>query len=221
MSNLRIMLVDDHVVVRTGLRMFLNAQSELEVVAEASRACEILPQAATSKPDVVVLDLTLPDGGGLERIDALRKLPRPPHVLVLSMHDDPAYARAALASGASGYIVKTVSEQDLLTAVRTVARGRVYVDLDDEAKTARVFNSPGSEGRTLRMDAVSRLSERERGVLRMLGRGFANCDIARQLEISPKTVATYRARLADKLGLQTTAEFVKFAHDTGLLEQSA
>lgn len=221
MTKLRIMLVDDHVVLRTGLRMFLNSQNELEVVAEASRAGEILSLAASTTPDVVVLDLTLPDGGGLERIDALRRFPRPPHVLVLSMHDDPAYARAALAAGASGYIVKTVSEQELLTAVRTVARGRAFVDLDDEAKTARVFNVLDLEGRTRMTDVECRLSERERSVLRLLGRGFANCDIARQLEISPKTVATYRARLGDKLGLRTTAEFVRFAHDTGLLEQTA
>ena len=220
MAKIRIMLVDDHTVVRAGMRALFDRQADMEVVAEADTAAAAFQQATIFQPDVVLLDLTMPGGGSLALIAKLVKQEPPPHVLVLSMHDDPAYARSALAAGATGYVVKTVSQQDLLAAVHAVRRGQVFVDLDDEAKTASVFGSAGPAGRVSSEAGGAKLSAREVEVLRLLGQGHTNQAIAEQLDISPKTVATYRARIADKLGLKTTADFVRYATDTGLLSSS-
>ena len=209
MAKIRVMLVDDHTVVRAGLRALFDQQPDLETAADAGTADEALDRAAAVHPDVVVLDLTLP-GGGMGLIEKLVAREPPPHVLVLTMHDDPAYARAALAAGATGYVVKTVAERDLLTAVRAVHRGQAFVDLDDEAKTAAVFGPFGHKP-----DPSARLSEREREVLVLLGRGHTNQEVADRLDLSPKTVATYKARIGEKLGLKTTADFVRYASDTG------
>jgi two-component system, NarL family, response regulator NreC len=216
MSKIRLMLVEDHTVVRCGLRALFDRQPDMQVVAETSSAKEALALADQQRPDVLILDLTLPAGGSLDVAAKLRSRDSAPGVLVLTMHDDPAYARAALAAGASGYVVKTVTEQDLLTAVRSVVHGRLIVDLDDEDKTACVFGiSPITEGaRTT--SPVGKLSARESEVLALLGEGRTNQAIAELLDINPKTVATYRARIGDKLGLRTTADFVKYASAMGL-----
>ncbi|MFO0965254.1 MAG: response regulator transcription factor [Gemmataceae bacterium] len=216
MEKIRLLLVDDHTVVRAGLRVLFDQQADMHVSAEAGSAAEGLTQARAVRPDVVVLDLTLPGGGSLELIKPLLQLDSRPHVLVLSMHDDPAYARSALAAGASGYVVKTCRESDLLAAVRAIRRGQVFVDLDDPDRTAAVFGPAAAPGQSAASGA--RLSEREQEVLRLLGQGHTNQAVAEQLDISPKTVATYRARIAEKLGLKTTADFVKYAADTGFLE---
>lgn len=210
MSKTRVMLVDDHGVLRAGLKALLDAQPDLEVVAEAGTAAAALPLVRERCPDVLVLDLTLPGGGSMPLAETLSG-EGGPKILVLTMHDDPAYVRAALAAGATGYVVKTVREQELLDAVRAVARGRVVIDLDDAAKTARVHTEIGRPG------SGARLSERELEVLALLGRGHSNQEVAEKLDISPKTVATYRARIAEKLGLRSTAEFVRYAADNGLL----
>lgn len=214
MNKIRVMLVDDHTVLRAGVRGLVNGQPDMEVVAEADNSGDALLCAATKQPDVLVLDLTLPGGPSLPVIEELQAQVAAPRVLVLTMHDEPAYVRAALAAGATGYIVKKVSEQDLLEAIRSVHRGRMVVDLDDEAKTAIVFQSL----RPLNSrSAAAKLSEREINVLRLLGHGLTNQAVAEQLDLSPKTVATYRARIGEKLGLKTTAQFVKYAVDTGLV----
>jgi DNA-binding NarL/FixJ family response regulator len=207
-AKIRLMLVDDHAVLRAGLRALFDRQLDMEVVAEAGTTREALEGVGSASTDVVVLDLTLPGGGGMNLIGKLLAREHPPHVLVLTMHDDPAYARAALAAGATGYVVKTVGERELLTAVRAAHRGQVLVDLDDEAKTVAVFGRASTPN--------AKLSEREAEVLALLGRGHTNQEIADRLELSPKTVATYKARLGEKLGLHTTADFVKYATDTGL-----
>lgn len=210
MNKTRVMLVDDHGVLRAGLKALLDAQPDLEVVAEAGTAADALPLARERNPDVLVLDLTLPGGGSMPLAETLSGEANP-KILVLTMHDDPAYVRAALAAGATGYVVKTVREQQLLDAVRSVASGRVVIDLDDAAKTARVLTEVS------RPRPGARLSERELEVLALLGRGHSNQEVADKLDISPKTVATYRARIAEKLGLKSTADFVKYAADNGLL----
>lgn len=212
MGKIRLMLVDDHAVLRAGLRAVFDHQPDLETVAEAGTAAGALDRAAAARPEVVVLDLTLP-GGGMGLIGKLTAREPPPRVLVLTMHDDPAYARAALAAGATGYVVKTIGEEDLLTAVRAVHRGQAFVDLDDEAKTAAVFGPAGRPSAP-----ATRLSDRERAVLALLGRGHGNQEVADRLDLSPKTVATYKARIAEKLGLKTTADFVRYAADTGLTD---
>ncbi len=216
MSKIRVMLVDDHNVLRTGLKLLINAQPDMEVVAESDNAGDVTTLATGSEPDVMLLDLTLPGGPSIPLIEKLSALANPPHVLVLTMHDDPAYVRAALGAGAKGFIVKTIGEAELLQAIRAVRSGRLVVDLDDEAQTAKVFQSlnPRRDGNS--WIAAEKLSAREVEVLRLLGRGFSNQNIAEQLDLSPKTVATYRARIGEKLGLYSTAEFVKYCVDTGM-----
>jgi DNA-binding NarL/FixJ family response regulator len=216
----RLILVDDHKVVRAGLRGLFNQQPDLEVVGEADTSREALTLAERTQPDLVVLDLTLPGGGSLELISELVERGPLPRVLVLSMHDDPAYARAALGAGATGYVVKTVSEEDLLAAIRAVRRGKAVVDLDDEARTASVFGAGGPQAVRGPARATVGLSPREREVLCLLGQGHTNQAVAEQLDLSPKTVATYRARIGEKLGLKSTADFVPYATDTGLLGNS-
>jgi DNA-binding NarL/FixJ family response regulator len=210
------MLVDDHKVLRSGLRALINQQADLEVVAEADTIREARKLVDSTQPDLVILDLTLPGGGSLELIGELVERGPVPRVMVLSMHNDPAYARAALGAGATGYLVKTVSEEDLLAAIRAVRRGKAVVDLDNEVRTASVFGVGGPQSLHAPSEATVGLSQREREVLRLLGQGHTNQAIAEQLDISPKTVATYRARIGEKLGLKTTADFVRYATDTGL-----
>jgi DNA-binding NarL/FixJ family response regulator len=211
-AKIRLMLVDDHTVVRAGLRALFDRQDDMEVVAEAGSAAEVLDRATSAAPELIVLDLTLPGGGGMGLIERLLARDPPPRVLVLTMHDDPAYARAALAAGATGYVVKTVGERDLLTAIRAARHGQVFVDLDAEAKTAAVFGPAASR----KAVPTVKLSERELEVLALLGRGHSSLEVADRLDLSPKTVATYKARIAEKLGLKTTADYVKYAADTGL-----
>jgi DNA-binding NarL/FixJ family response regulator len=215
MHKIRVMLVDDHTVVRSGLKLIIQNQADMEVVGEASNPTESLACAIAQVPDVMVLDLSLASGSSLSVIEKLAVRGLPTRVLVLSMHDDPAYVRAALAAGAKGYVVKTISEQDLLQAIRSVNHGRIVVDLDNEERTENIFQTlihreSGSH--------APKLSSREIEVLHLLGRGFTNVVIADRLDVSPKTVATYRARLGEKLGLKTTAEFVKYAANMGLLK---
>lgn len=217
MSKTRILLVDDHELIRAGLRAILDRQNDIEVVAEASDASDGFLAACREQPDILILDLTMPKGGSLDLIRKLQEKGLPTRVLVLSMHDEPAYARAAIAAGALGYVVKTISEQDLLGALRSVIRGHLIVDLDDEAKTASIFSNTMSAARSKGKNALTKLSERELEVLALLGQGHGNQAIAELLDISPKTVATYRARIGEKLGLKTTPDYVKYVVDTGLI----
>ncbi|MFO0805277.1 MAG: response regulator transcription factor [Gemmataceae bacterium] len=214
MKSLRLMLIDDHAVVRAGLKALFDRQPEMTVVADADSTRDAIATIESQHPHVLVLDLTLPSGGSLDLIRDLRSREGTPRVVVLTMHDDPAYARSALMAGASGYMVKTVGEQELLDAVRGVSRGQVVIDLDDPEKTAAVYRRIGRPG------TATGLSERELEVLALLGRGFSNQEVAEQIDISPKTVATYRARIAEKIGLKSTADFVRYAADNGLLGPS-
>lgn len=219
MGKIRLVLVDDHQVLRVGLRALFERQADIEVLGEASTVSEAISLARQFIPDIIVLDLTVPGGGGMSVLKTLKAEKLPIRPLVLTMHDDPAYARAALAAGASGYVVKTVSEQDLLTAVRAVARGQIFVDLDEPLRTASVFGLTGPSGSRGGPGAVAKLSEREQQILQLLGQGHSNLAIAEKLDLSPKTVATYKARIGEKLGLKSTADFVRFATDNGLLGQ--
>lgn len=207
------MLVDDHTVLRAGLRLLINSRDDMEVVAEADNLRQVLSLVQTSKPDVVILDLTLPGGAALPLIGPITESEPAPRVLVLTMHNQAAYVRAAMAAGAGGYVVKTIPEQELLAAVLQVHRGRLVIDLDDEKSTKAVFAQLTGLSRP---DLVSApLSDREREVLNLLGKGHTNAEIALRLELSPKTVATYRARIGEKLGLKSTVDFVKYAADLG------
>ena len=215
MAKIRVLIADDHAVLRAGLRMLINAQPDLEVVGEAANAREALTQAKALTPDVLTLDLSMPGGGSVKTIERLRQECPRTRVLVLTMHDDAAYLRAVLAAGGSGYVVKSAADAELLTALRAVARGRTFVDLDLDPLQAPLTlgqdatrpNSPGGQA----------LSRRENEVLELLAQGLTNKEIAERIFLSVKTIETYRARLMEKLGLRTRADLVRYALEMGLL----
>jgi DNA-binding NarL/FixJ family response regulator len=215
MSKLRIVLADDHALLRAGLAVLINAQSDMEVVAQASTTDEAMAAVTGTQPDVLVLDLTMPGGSSVKAIEGLRQQCPQTKILVLTMHDDPAYLRSTLAAGSSGYLVKTASDAELLSALRTVAQGRKAINLSlssDEMQTVlgAVANKTGHSGPAV-------LSKREQEVLQLLARGHTNQKIADKLFLSVKTIETYRSRIGEKLGLRDRAELVTYAMKVGLL----
>jgi len=212
--SVRVLIVDDHAVVRKGLRLVLEAEDDLEPVGEAGTAREAVFQARALKPDVILLDVVLPGQSGLEVLPTLLHERPETKVLVLSMQDDPAYVREAFAAGASGYVLKEAADTDLVLAVREVARGGRYVHPELGARLV------AAEAEAARRAEEDPLSEREREVLRLLALGHTNQEIAKQLYISVRTAETHRAHIMQKLRLQTRAELVHYALEQGLLEQS-
>jgi len=189
----------------------------MEVVADAADGPEALRRARTAKPDVVLLDLSMPGARYTQTIEQLVALVPGARVLVLTMHDDPAYARAALQAGASGYVVKQAADLELLTAIRAVHRGRTFVDLTRPGQPS----GGGKAQRGLPTTPARPLSPREAEVLRLLAQGHTNQAAADRLAVSVKTIETHRKRLSDKLGLQSRAQLFRFAVESGLLEQGA
>ncbi|MFO0868667.1 MAG: response regulator transcription factor [Pirellulales bacterium] len=215
MAKIRVLIADDHAVLRSGLRLLIGTQPDLEVVGEAGDWTATLDGLARTRPDVVTLDLTMPGGSGFRLIETIvREYPRV-KVLVLTMHDDPAYFRMALAAGAAGYVVKHSADTELLTAIRTVAAGRPYARVSLDAPRA-LPTSGGPSGRA----AVDDLSQREREVFLLVAQGHTSQAIADKLLVSVKTIESYRARLLTKLGLKTRAELTQLALELGLIGQS-
>ena len=213
----RVLLADDHAVLRSGLRLLLTSQNEFEVIGEASSGTETLTLAEQLQPDLILLDLSMPALGGLDALPALRKLVPSARILILTMHDDPQYLRQALKHGASGYVLKKAADAELLSAMRGVLRGEVYV----HPSMTRILLEdmlPESQS-TSEKDAWNSLSEREQEVLKMVALGHTSAEIANQLNLSAKTVETYRARGMEKLGLRSRAALVKFALQEGLIKK--
>ena len=198
----RILLADDHAILRAGLAMLIEAQSDLVVVGDAADGVEALEKARALKPDVVILDLTMPRLSGLEALREIRRDCPQTHVLVLTRHDDPAYGRALLAAGALGYVAKKAADRELLLGIRAVREGHSFVDLS-QAEEMLSQQAP--------------LSRRERQVLTELAQGFTHQEIADRLALSVKTVETYLARLSAKLGLRRRADLVRYALEIGFL----
>lgn len=211
MKKIGILLVDDHVILRRGVRMLLSTQRDMRIVAEASNGTEAVKLAVAKKPDVAIVDLSMPGMSGLEVIERIRNAAPSVRVLVLTMHDDPAYAHMTIAAGAVGHVVKDADPSDLVTAIRAVHRGRTIVALTGGAPGAP--RSGGGEP-----EPAVRASRREWQVLQLLARGHTNREIAELFALSVKTVETYRARLRDKLGLRRRADLVRFAISLGLLD---
>ena len=217
MPKIRVLIADDHAVLRAGLRMLIDAQSDMKVVGEAADGSEAVTRARDLESDVILLDLTMPGPPGTVTIERLVRLDPRPRILVLTMHDDPAYLRAALQAGASGYIVKKAADVELLTAIRIVHRGGAFVNLTRPGEEAR-----GQEIRQVPRNSPAAglarpLSPRESEVLRLLAQGHTNQEAAEQLAVSVKTIETHRKRLRDKLGLNGRAELFRFALESGLL----
>jgi two-component system response regulator NreC len=210
--SVRVLIVDDHAVVRSGLKLVLQADEAIEPVGEAGSAREAIFEARTLKPDVILLDVVMPDQSGLEIIPTLLKENPDAKVLVLSMQDDPRYVREAFDAGASGYVLKEAADSEVVAAVREVAGGGRYVDPE---LGARLVAAESEERRRADEDP---LSEREGEVLRLLALGHTNQEIAKQLFISVRTAETHRAHIMQKLRLSSRAELVRYALDRGLLE---
>ena len=210
--SIRVLIVDDHAVVRSGLRLLLAAEADIEPVGEAGTAKDAVFQARTLDPDVILMDVVLPDGSGIETVPQLLHEHPDVKVLVLSMQDDPQYVRQAFASGASGYVLKEAADAELVAAIREVARGGRYVH---PTLGARLVVADAEERRRADDDP---LSAREREVLRLLALGHTNQEIAKLLYISVRTAETHRAHIMQKLRLETRAGLVRYALDQGLLE---
>jgi two-component system, NarL family, response regulator NreC len=218
--KIRIMIADDHAILRSGLKLLVNSQTDLEVVAEAADGKQAIERARESEPDVALIDLSMPRNGGMEAIQKILERGGPTRVVVLTMYDDPAYLRSALAAGASGYILKRSVDGDLLSAIRAVHRGGVFIDpsltkvlVHDVLATNR---TKSGQPKTAKL-----LSEREMQVLRLVARGYSSKQIAGQIFVSAKTVETYRARLLEKLGLRSRSDLIRYAVHTGLLNAEA
>ncbi|HKH48423.1 MAG TPA: response regulator transcription factor [Thermoanaerobaculia bacterium] len=214
--KIRVLIVDDHAIVRTGLRLLISGQDDMTVVGEAGATQEGIQAAERLSPDVALIDLSLPGEGGIEAIRQLRRTRPRVRTVALTMHDDPAYLRSVLSAGGSGYVVKRAAGSELLAAIRAVRDGRSFVSpLLAEAEAQAAPASPQVSGEA--EGALARLSARERQVLVMLAHGHTHAEMAEQLGISVKTVETHRARLSEKLGLKSRSDLVRLALEAGLL----
>ena len=200
---IRVLLVDDHQIVRSGVRLVLEATGRFNVVGEAAGVREALDQARRLRPEVVVLDLTLRDGSGLDVIADLRESGA--RVVILSMQDEPAYARKAFELGAQGYVVKDAADDELAGAIDAVLADRIYVHFALAARL--VMNEPADD-----------LTERERQILRLIALGYTNQEIAGQLFLSVRTIEAHRRHVLDKLRLTTRAELVRYALERRIVE---
>ncbi|HYF90750.1 MAG TPA: response regulator transcription factor [Symbiobacteriaceae bacterium] len=204
---MRILIADDHRVVRTGLRMLLESRPGITVVGEASGGAEALQLARRTRPDLVILDLAMPGGSGLEHLKELAALTR---VLVLTMHDDVAYVRQVMQAGGSGYVLKEAADVELLAAIEAVMAGQRYI-------------YPTLAGRLMHPEASAEargvpLSPRELEVLKYVALGHTNQEIADRLDVGVRTVETYKTRICEKLGLHTRSELVRYAIEQRLIQ---
>jgi two-component system response regulator NreC len=228
MKKIRLMLVDDHEVIRVGLKTFLQTQPDFEVVAEAGNGEDAVNRAMESHPDVILMDITMPGVDGMEATRRLRVLCPLCLVLALTVHDDKQYLMQMLAAGASGYITKQAAAEELVEAIHTIAAGNVYLQpalarwlledyqrLSGQRASLRTVQSEEADGRVIGLEI---LSLRERQVLEMVAQGVSNQDIGQRLELSHKTIARHRERIMKKLNMHSRTELVKFAIRTGLVQ---
>lgn len=209
--KIKVLVADDHAIVRQGFRRILDANDDLEVVGEASTGRQVLEKARELQPDLVLMDVSMPELNGIEATRRLKQESRYSKVLALSMHKDNVYVREILRAGAAGYVLKDCAEDELVHAVRAVARGEAYL-------------SPGVAGAVLSdyrkhvTDPIDLLSSREREVLQMLAEGKTNKDVAVSLNLSVFTVDAHRGRIMEKLNLHSIGEMVRFAMRNGLID---
>ncbi len=217
-AKLRVLLVDDHVVVREGLKALINQEADMEVVGEAADGRDLPPLAETVRPDVVIMDVSMPHLNGIEATRQLKETMPETKVLALSMHEDRTHIRRMIEAGATGYVFKRAMADELLHALRLIGAGALYVDPEAASHLDTLLARPaprfGKKG-------APELSPRETEVLRLIAQGFSNKEIAAQLGITVKTVETHRARSMEKLGLQSRAAIVRLAMERGWLQDPA
>ena len=209
---IKAVIVDDHAVVRSGIKLLLEREEDIEVVGEAGNAKDAVFRARALKPDVILLDVVMPGESGIEVLPTLLKESPETKILVLSMQDDPRYVREAFAAGAAGYVLKEAADVEVVSAVREIAAGGRYVHPTLGARLV------AAEAEAQAAAEADHLSEREREVLRLLALGHTNQEIAKMLYISVRTAETHRAHIMQKLGISTRAELVRYALSHGLLE---
>jgi len=215
MERIKVLVADDHTILREGLRLLLEAQPDIEIVGEACDGREAIEETCKRRPNVVLMDLGMPEISGLEATSQIKQACPEVQVLILTMHEGDQYFFQALQAGASGYMLKGASSADLIAAVRATSRGEVYLHpsvakhlLSDYLQRSRAEEDSSSGG----------LSPREREVLKLVAEGHTNAEIAKQLFLSPSTVQTHRANLMQKLNLENRADLVQYARRHGLLE---
>ncbi|MDQ6662003.1 MAG: response regulator transcription factor [Chloroflexota bacterium] len=214
--QIRIVLADDHTILRAGLKMMLNAQPDMVVIGEAQDGRQAISEIQRVQPDIVLMDITMPDMNGIEATRRIKKLFPEVKVLVLTMHENDEYVFQALRAGASGYMLKEAADTELITAIHVIYSGQFY--LSPTAQSVMVGDYLQRVRTGEEKDSYSSLTEREREILKLVAEGFTNNQIAERLVISPKTVDTHRTHVMDKLNLHSRAELVKYAMRRGLLE---
>ncbi|MBW7885365.1 MAG: response regulator transcription factor [Caldilineaceae bacterium] len=217
MEKIRILLVDDHMVVRIGLKALINGEPDMEVVGEAGNGAEGVERARSLRPDVVVMDISMPEMDGLEATRRVRQECPTAQVLILTVHAQERYLFPVLKAGAAGYVLKSTVDTELFDAIRTVARGGAFLYpaatrllLEDYVSQLQSGSNP---------DAYETLSEREREVLKLIALGYTATQVAEKLALSPKTVETYRGRIMEKLNLSSRSDLVQYALARGLLSE--
>jgi DNA-binding NarL/FixJ family response regulator len=207
---MRVLIADDHGIVRSGLRLLLERQSDIEVVAEAEDGVEALEKVISEKPEIAILDISMPRMTGLQATHEIKKQAPDTQVLILSMHDDERYLFEALRAGAAGYVLKRAADQDLLDAVRAAARGEPFLTPSAQQTLIRDFLERGEQ--------QSELTPREQEVVKLIAEAHTNKEIAGILHLSEKTVESHRANVLQKLGMRDRVELVRYAIRNGLVE---
>lgn len=214
--KIRLLLVDDHAVVRTGLRMMLEGEKDMEIVGEAENASEALNQISLLEPQVVLMDIGLPDMSGIEATRQIKQLAPETAIVALTIHEDEEYFFKMLDAGASGYVPKRAAPEELITAIRVTAQGEVY--LFPSLAKLLVSDYLTQSNQPKNQATLDGLTPREYEVLTLLADGYSNVEIGEQLSISPKTVSRHRENIMGKLNLHSRAELVKYAIRKGIIQ---
>ena len=214
--KIRILLADDHTILRAGLRMMLNAQPDMDVIGEAQDGRQAIQETQRLQPDVVLMDITMPDMNGIEATKQIKRVQSDVKILILTMHEHDEYVFQALRAGASGYMLKEALDTELITAIHVIKSGQFYLSPTAQSVVVGDYLQRVRTGEE--RDSYSSLTEREREILKLVAEGHTNNQIAERLVISPKTVDTHRTHIMDKLNLHSRAELVKYAMRRGLLE---
>lgn len=214
MKKIKVLIADDHAVLRSGLKMMLNSQADMVVVAEASHDSETILLSEKHQPDIILLDLTMPEHGGIRAIPKIKKRCPLSKILVLTMHDDDSYLKDVLTVGGNGYILKKAADTDLLSAIRSVYRGENYIDPSMTKHLIFDMFGAGDENK----EGNNQLSQRETEVLKYMAHGYTNKQISETIFVSIKTVETYKVRIKKKLNISRRSELIRYAINKGLID---
>lgn len=221
MREIRIMLVDDHAILRDGLQLLINAQEDMRVVGQAGNGQQAVQQAKKCQPDLIIMDIAMPELGGIQATEAIKQVLPAVYILALTRHSDSGYLRRLLQAGATGYVLKKTAADDLIHAIRSVASGGLYLDPALTNHLVDHFGGRGQVGKSPQFVSTKQnvLSEREETVLRHIAWGYSNKEIASTLNLSVKTVESYKASAVEKLNLQGRTDIVRYALAQGWLHE--